>query len=127
MNERAELVVDGLRIDVASGNGRMRAEWTGRSTDAHPERFLAPFLGGVAERALASGAVLELHFELLEYFNSSTINALIQFFRWARSHQLPVEVSFRGDARWQSISFEALRVFERPDGLLSFHSVVGAR
>jgi hypothetical protein len=54
---------------------------------------------------------LELHFEELDYFNSSTITSLIQLIQEARAKGIPLTYVYDPALRWQKLSFDALRVF----------------
>jgi hypothetical protein len=118
----ADLRNDALRIAVRAERGmRLRLDWMGRSTDSDPTRFLRPFLDAITACALRAEATIEMHFEELEYFNSSTITALIHLLRSTREQHVALDISFRGDARWQGATFEALRAFERLDDQLRIH------
>ncbi|HSR96367.1 MAG TPA: hypothetical protein VLM79_04810, partial [Kofleriaceae bacterium] len=52
-------------------------------------------------------------FEGLEYFNSSTIAALIDAIRLGSEHRVPMVMIYRENVRWQRMSFDALRMFTR--------------
>jgi hypothetical protein len=115
------LVEGDLRIDVEEPDpGRVILRWGGRSSDRQPGNFLGPFFEIVADRAKARKASVEMRFEDLEYFNSSTITALINFIQAARTKNLVLTFVFRSDLKWQKVSFDALQIFQKPDGLLMF-------
>lgn len=123
VREDDQLVAGDLRI------ARRRAtpdvlvlEWLGRSQDRDPERTIGAFLRDAVREVGEAGASLEMHFERLEHFNSSTVTALIQLIRFARGLQVPVVIVFDEGCKWQRLSFEALRVFQVPDGLLELRS-----
>jgi hypothetical protein len=119
-----DLEHDLLRIAVRAEHGaRLRVDWTGRSTDIDPARLLRPFLDALTACALRARASIEMHFEQLEAFNSSTVTALIRFLRTTREHSLPLEIRFRGDERWQCATFEALRAFEHLDDRLHIRPI----
>ena len=109
----------------AAANETVRLDWTGRSSHRDPARILAAFFGDALHRATTSG-VIEMHFEKLEHFNSSTISALIGFVRAARTAGIELRLVFDPGLKWQLLSFEALRVFEKPDGLFKLQPVEAA-
>jgi hypothetical protein len=106
----------------AASKDAVRLDWTGRSSDRDPARVLAEFFGNALHRAGHRG-VIEMHFEELEHFNSSTISALIGFVRAARKAEIHLRLVFDPNQKWQELSFEALRVFEKPDGLFKLQPV----
>ena len=81
--------------------------------------MIGPFLDLVATQAREAGSAVEMHFERLEHFNSSTITLLINFIREARANEIHLTLVFDDEQRWQRLSFDGLRVFEKPDGFLS--------
>lgn len=100
--------------------GCIRLDWKGKSNSREPARILGPFFEQIAGRAAASRGTIEMHFEALEHFNSSTITALIQFIQTSRGRGLPLVVFYDAAQKWQRLSFDALRIFEKADGILSF-------
>ena len=107
-----------LRIEVNVAPEGVRLDWTGRSAEREPGKLLAPFFGDTLLQATTASAAVEMHFENLQHLNSSTINALIHFLRLAREAGVAVTLVFDPGLKWQLLSFEALRVFELPDGLM---------
>lgn len=98
-----------------SDAGAMRVRFGGKSSSRDAGKVLAP----VFDRALATAATgeargLEIHFSGLEYFNSSTIAALVQFIRAAQERGLKLTVFYDGRQKWQAMSFDALRRAMRP-------------
>ena len=91
------------------GADLLRVRLTGKSASRDAARELQPVFERLLQDARDERRSLALHFERLEYFNSSTIAALIQFIRTA--HQAGVWLLVRYDAklRWQAMSFDALR------------------
>ena len=61
--------------------GTLKIHLSGRSSSREAGKTLAPLFDRVIAEASAESRVLALHFERLEYFNSSTIAALVQFIR----------------------------------------------
>jgi hypothetical protein len=113
-----------LAIDYvdALGQGAMKLLWRGKSNDRHPARILSPFFERVMNAAESQGAAIEMHFEELDHFNSSTITALIQLIQDARERNVRLVIVFDKTLKWQKLSFDALRVFSRGDDLLQLRS-----
>ena len=111
------LVAGDLRIDVLEQQGLLRCDWRGRSVEREADLTLRPFFEGLLARALAIGATLEMHFEELDYFNSSTIGSLISFIQKARRQKVHLRLVYAGTIKWQTLSFDALRMFEKSDQL----------
>ena len=116
--------VDGeLSIEVLPPvGGVLRLDWHGKSTSREPVKVLAPLFAEVTRDAAAAGATLELHFEGLQLFNSSTITALIRLIQTCRGQAIPVLICYDAAQKVQRLSFDALRVFEKSDGLVRFRS-----
>jgi hypothetical protein len=83
----------------------------GRSSDRHPEHILGPYFASALVAAAEQQVGLELHFEELDYFNSSTITSLIQLIQEARAKGIKLTYVYDPALRWQKLSFDALRVF----------------
>lgn len=111
---RGELTIEGRH----AAPGLIRLDWRGRSAFRHPDEILTPFLGGVLEQAKQDSASIEMHFELLDYLNSSTVAVLVQFLQRARAEGISLCFTYAPTVRWQQLSFEALRVFEQLDKLI---------
>lgn len=121
-------IVGQLHIDLTMPSpGTLRVDWSGRSNERDPARALAPIFDEALARAAMAEAPIEMHFENLEQFNSSTITALIGFVRHAHAEGVPLVLVYDPGLRWQALSFEALRVFERPDGLLRLEPIARSR
>ena len=100
-----------LCIDSVAGPEGLRLEWRGRSAARDPRAILIPYFEQAIAVARASGIPLEMHFESLEYFNSSTIAALIDAIRLGSEHRVPMVMIYKQSVRWQRMSFDALRMF----------------
>jgi hypothetical protein len=94
--------------------GALRVRLSGRSSSREAGKTLAPLFDRVLADAREGRRVLALHFERLEYFNSSTIAALVQFIRAAHESGVGLTVVYDGKQRWQAMSFDALRRALRP-------------
>ena len=116
------LVAGDLRIDVVEDKGLLRCDWRGRSVEREADLTLRPFFDGLLARAQELSATLEMHFEELDYFNSSTIGALITFIQKARRQKVHLRLVYAGSIKWQTLSFDALRMFEKGDQLFELRA-----
>jgi hypothetical protein len=113
-----------LTIEVAE-NGTPPAiamTWRGKSNDRFPRRTLGPFFTRVLDDAQARRLPVEMHFSTLEHFNSSTITSVIELIQEARSKSVRLVIHYDGKVTWQKVTFEALRVFVKNDGLLELRA-----
>ena len=117
------LIVGGLRIDVDIDATPVRVTWLGRSVDRQPGKVIDPFLDGVLAAARQRGTGVEMHFERLELFNSSTITSIVQAIQEARVRGVEVEIVYDAAVKWQKLSFEALQVFVKDDGLFELRTI----
>ena len=75
------------------------------------------FLGQCRAAAERDGRLVELRFDALEHFNSSTVGALIDLIQRAREAKVRLVLGYDATLGWQRLSFDALKVFDRGDGL----------
>jgi hypothetical protein len=101
------------RLD-AGAPAILRVRLTGKSASREAGRVLAPLFDRALASARDSGLRLVLHFEQLEYFNSSTIAALVQFIRTTQESGVDLTVVYDPAQKWQTMSFDALRRALRP-------------
>ena len=87
---------------------------SGKSASRDAGKVLAPLFDQTLAIASAENRVIVLHFEKLEYFNSSTIAALVQFIRSAQERKLGLTVVYDAALKWQAMSFDALRRAMKP-------------
>ena len=97
------LVAGDLRIDVdeTTDPGAIRLHWLGMSTDRQPEKVLAPFFAVMLKAVADQPRILELHFEKIERFNSSTILSIIQLIQAARNRTTRMVVVYDPTRKWQ--------------------------
>ena len=107
-----------LAIEVEEPPDAVRLVWRGKSNARNPTQVLAPLFENVRELARTRSVPLELRFDTLEHFNSSTIAAIIQLIHECRARGVKLVVVFDPKVKWQKLSFESLRMLARPDGLL---------
>ncbi len=105
-----------LTIEVGSDDEKaIVCMWKGRSTQRSPGGVLNPYFEQLLTDAAAKELPLEMHFETLEHFNSSTISTLIRLIQNARAKNVPLVMIYDARLKWQRLSFEALRVFDKND------------
>ena len=92
--------------------------WRGKSNARNPSQILQPYFALATADALARNLALELDFATLEHFNSSTITSIIQLIQECRGKALKLALLYDPKIKWQKLSFDALRVFAKQDGLL---------
>ena len=120
----ASLLAGELSIEARDcAPSMVRLDCTGRSNSRHPSSLLAPYFETVLLRARTAGCPVEVHFERLEFFNSSTVTAIIQLIREARIQGTTLTIFFDGGQKWQALTFDALKTFELPDGLVNIRSI----
>jgi len=117
-----DLIAGDLRIAVVEDGALVRCDWSGRSVEREADLTLKPFFDRLLVRAQEVGATLEMHFEELDYFNSSTIGTLITFIQKARRQKVHLRMVYDGRIKWQTLSFDALRMFERGDQLFELRA-----
>src|SRR5262245_41610880 len=108
-----------LELDLSKGS-EVHVVWTGKSNDRHPVKVLGPIFDRISALAQERSGKIAMHFEPLDYLNSSTISALIGFIQRAAELKVPLTITFADSVKWQKLCFDALRIFEKRDGLLNF-------
>ncbi len=92
----------------------MVLNWLGRSASRSPGAVLHPWFDQLFGVARERNAALEMRFERLEHFNSSTIAVLIQLINSAQDRRIRMTVRYDANLRWQTLSFDALKRALRP-------------
>lgn len=118
-----KLVCGDLTIDVtADAPDAVRCTWRGKSNERNPPAVLAPWFDSLLGEATSAQVPIEMHFEHLEHFNSSTITAIIRLIQNARKSGVRLVMIYDQNLKWQRLSFDALRVFEKNDNLFQLRS-----
>ncbi len=118
-----DLVFGELTLAPEAAAGTLRVHWRGKSVDRQPGKTLDPWFEGVVEEAAREGHSIEMRFEAVEHFNSSTITSLISLVQRARAKQVKLAMVYDKNLKWQRLSFDALRVLGKGDGLLDIRSI----
>jgi hypothetical protein len=118
------LTAGDLTIDVAPAtDAALLCTWKGRSNDRQPGKVLNPYFESLLAEAAAAKIALEMRFEGLDHFNSSTITVLIRLIQNARTRSVPLIFVYAAELKWQRLSFEALRVFDKGDKAFELRTV----
>jgi hypothetical protein len=112
-----------LVTEQVGAHGPLRVFWRGKSNERNPGKELAGFFASLLEAARVRRAPLEFHFGAMEYVNSATLTALVQFIEQCRSAAVKLTVIFDAERKWQRLSFDALRVLVKGDGLLELRPI----
>ena len=115
-----------LKIDIVELDSTVQLHWLGMSNERQPDKVLKPFFATVLRGATEGNKGVELHFERIERFNSSTILCIIQLIQEARHKAIRLEVVYDPSRKWQRLSFDALRIFDKADGLFALRPMGGA-
>jgi hypothetical protein len=109
-----------LTIEVAeTPDAVVRCTWKGKSNERNPPEVLKPWFEKLLADVGGKQGTIEMHFEKIEHFNSSTITALIRLIQSCRKSNIKLVMVYDQTLKWQRLSFDALRVFEKNDDL--FH------
>jgi len=117
------LALGELKIDVADKGGRQVQKWTGSSNSRDPASGLRPFLELAIAEASTKGLAIELHFEDLSHFNSSTVATLLRFIEKAGQKGVKLILHYDGSQRWQAHNFEAIALLNRTGDKVEVHRV----
>jgi hypothetical protein len=127
---RKDLLLDSLHAEGLSiqavdeiPNGQVRLVWRGRSGARNPGEVLKPYFKSVLTGAESNRLAVQMHFEHLDHFNSSTVAVLIHLIQDARSRGVPLVFVYDQNLKWQKLSFDAMRVFVKSDGLLQMKTI----
>ncbi len=116
-----DLTIGDLRIEASEVSGAagatLRLSWLGKSNARAADRLIGPYLESALARAGEQQLALELRFERLAHFNSSTIASVIKLIEAARAQRTRLTIVSDPSREWQRLTFDALRVFVQPDGL----------
>jgi hypothetical protein len=104
--------------EQVGAHGPTRAFWRGKSNDRHPGKVLGPFFAALLHSAGQRRAPLELHFGAVEYVNSATLTAVVQFIQQCAGATIKLVIVYDGERKWQRMTFDALQILVKEDGLL---------
>lgn len=105
-----------LQVTERADPALLSVLWEGKSADRDPAAVLKPFFDTLLTRTRQANAALDMHFEKLEHFNSSTIAVLIQLINAATEQRIALTFFYDPSARWQALSFDAIQRALKPFG-----------
>jgi hypothetical protein len=111
-----EVFVNGaLKIEVKVNNGTITVNWTGKSIDRKPDKFISPILVDVCKLCSNDDKRIILDFCKLDYMNSSTITPIIKILERAKRGTAKITIHYDGSLKWQDLNFSALEIFRTRD------------
>jgi hypothetical protein len=105
---------EALRIDVTS-TSLIRAYFRGRSALEQADTVFVPLFDKLIADARQKGFHVHLHFEELEFFNSSTISSLLRCILAMRDKGVRTMIRYDGRQKWQQAFFEGLAMLRGGD------------
>ncbi|HEX5063500.1 MAG TPA: hypothetical protein VFV99_29185 [Kofleriaceae bacterium] len=109
-----------LSIDVVeTPESTFQCTWRGKSYERNAADTLSAWLDALLATAVAKGGAIEMHFEDIEHFNASTITVLVRHIQACRAQKVKLTMVYNGALNWQSLSFDALRIFVMRDDLFT--------
>ena len=112
-----------LQVDLMETDDSIITEWSGKSVDRNPSKFITPLLANLLERNGNSEKTLILDFQKLDYMNSSTITPIIKILERAKRGKVQLVVKYNKLLKWQDLSFSALKIFQTKDKRVEIRGV----
>lgn len=104
-----------LNIAVKENKTSIYLQWTGKSIEREPSKFITPILVNVIGKSSVSHKKVILDFRELHYMNSSTITPIIKILERAKRGKSQVTVLYQKSLKWQEVIFSALEIFRTKD------------
>ena len=102
-----------LSIEVGGTPQGLELIWRGSSNSRNPGEALRAYFKVALAEASTRRAKLDLHFEHLIQFNSSTVSFLLHLVDEAAAQGVALTYFYDGSQRWQAHNFEALALLKR--------------
>jgi hypothetical protein len=115
MGKNESFVSNLLKVEVKETIDAIVANWTGKSVDRNPSKFITPILVDLLERSNELKKRFILNFQRLDYMNSSTITPIIKILERAKKGNGQITVIYNKLLKWQDLSFSALKIFQTKD------------
>jgi hypothetical protein len=122
VGNKQEHTLNTLTLQVDEGDD-ISVLWIGKSSDRDPGQFVTPILTSILERAANGTKRILLDFRQLAYMNSSTITPIIRLLDEAKrgtTHR--ITIIYDKSAKWQDLSFSALKAFATKDDRIRIQS-----
>ncbi len=104
-----------LKLELIEDKNSLIVNWTGKSTDREPGKFITPILMETIKEASDKNLRVVMDFRELSYMNSSTLTPLIKILERAKRGKTQISVFYNKNLHWQSLSFSALEIFSTND------------
>src|SRR5581483_10716118 len=97
------LISGDLKIELTAADppAPITMVWRGKSNDRTPSKILGPYFAAILASAIERRVPVELHFERIDHFNSSTITAVIQLIQDARTANIKLVLVYDKALKWQ--------------------------
>lgn len=117
-------VVGDLVIDVVDARpDQIELYWSGASNSRDPSTALRPFFNLLLAEAARRNARVELHFEKLTFFNSSTVTALMRFVQEAAAASIKLALFYDHSLRWQAHNFRTISLLHSRENGVEVHAM----
>ena len=116
MSSREEFNCNALTLVVVEDDDTINVQWTGKSSDRDPGKFITPIFTGILARAGNGTKLIVVDFQSLAYLNSSTITPIIRLLDEAKRGSHRITIHYQKSLKWQDLSFSALHIFKTKDG-----------
>lgn len=104
-----------LNIAIKEDDTSILVNWTGKSTDREPGKFITPILVDAIKESSEKNKRVIIDFRELSYMNSSTITPIIKILERAKRGSTSIKVYYNKSLHWQDLSFTALEIFITKD------------
>jgi len=115
MGKKKSFISNLLKVEVQETFDSIITNWTGKSVDRNPGKFITPILVDLLERSNEVKKRFVLDFQKLDYMNSSTITPIIKILERAKKGKIQITVIYNKLLKWQDLSFSALKIFQTKD------------
>jgi hypothetical protein len=102
-----------LSIEVGGTPDGLELIWRGSSNARNPGEALRAYFKVALAEASTRRAKLDLHFEHLIQFNSSTVSVLLHLVDEAAAQGVSMTYFYDGGLRWQAHNFESIALLKR--------------
>ncbi|UCE35378.1 MAG: hypothetical protein JSV55_00140 [Deltaproteobacteria bacterium] len=114
--EKETFVGNLLKIELEEKKDAININWSGKSVDREPGKFITPILVNAIRRSSSLNKKIILDFRELAYMNSSSITPVIKILERAKRGRTQIRVVYKKSLKWQDLSFSALEIFKTRDG-----------
>ena len=113
--EKETFVGNLLKIELEEKKDSITINWSGKSVDREPGKFITPILVNAIRRSSGLNKKIILDFRKLDYMNSSSITPVIKILERAKRGRTQIRVVYKKSLKWQDLSFSALEIFRTKD------------